>query len=86
MLGNPSVIKPVFIWQQAGPCVLVLAVKEWMKAMSSTNAPRCGRRSDTHFPLSPHCRNDMGLFIKLPLAAVKETNFSSPGMGSPLRF
>ena len=40
MLGKPSRVKPVFIWDSAGPCVLVLAVIEWMKHMSSASSAR----------------------------------------------
>src|SRR5919206_126788 len=56
MLGNPSRMKPVFICSMAGPCVLLRAVSEWMKAMSSTHSARWGRRSETHLPHRP-CRD-----------------------------
>ncbi len=54
MLGNPSTTKPVFIWHMAGPCVLLRAVSEWTKAMSSTHSARWGSSSPfTHLPLWP---------------------------------
>ena len=53
-LGNPSRTKPVFIWHIAGPWVLLFAVSEWMKAMSSTQVARWGKRSLTIFPHCPY--------------------------------
>ena len=53
MLGKPSCVKPVFICDSAGPCVVVFAVIEWMKHMSSANSARFGSRSETYLPLLP---------------------------------
>jgi hypothetical protein len=41
----------------AGPCVLLLLVSEWTKAMSSVSSARWGSRSETHLPVLPRCRN-----------------------------
>ena len=53
MIGWPSRVKPVFICDSAGPCVLALADMEWMKQRSSTKAPVSGRRSLVIFPDLP---------------------------------
>ena len=52
MLGKPSSVKPVLIWFSAGPCVLLLAVIEWMKHMSSASSARFGSRSEIILPAS----------------------------------
>jgi hypothetical protein len=57
MLGNPSRVKPVLIWFSAGPCVLLFAVIEWMKHISSASSARRGRRSEICFPHWPRGRN-----------------------------
>ena len=64
---SPRARSPVFIWSMAGPCVLLVAVSEWTKAMSSTHSARCGSRSETHLPHWPCCRHSHGLRIRLPL-------------------
>ena len=56
MLGKPSRVKPVFICDSAGPCVFDFAVIEWMKHISSTQAPSSGSRSDVYLPHWPRGR------------------------------
>ena len=47
----------MFIWSMADPWIGESAVIECRKAMSSTFFARCGKRSLTHLPDWPYCRN-----------------------------
>ena len=66
--GNPSSVKPVFICDSAGPCVLAFAVIEWMKHISSTSSARCGSRSETYLPDLPRGLNAYGDRVRLPFS------------------
>ena len=57
MAGLPERIRPLFICSIAEPCSGASAVIEWMNAMSSTQPPMFGNRSETHLPHSPYCLN-----------------------------
>ena len=48
--GNPGRTNPVFCMNVAGPCTFDFETKEWTKAISSTQLPRCGTRSLIHLP------------------------------------
>src|SRR5687768_10149557 len=85
MLGNPSSVNPVPIWFSAGPWVLLRAVIEWTKHISSTSSPKWGRRSDTYLPLRPRGRNAQGLWVSAPCSPWKVTSLSPPGSGCPWR-
>ena len=84
MLGKPSSVKPVLIWFSAGPCVLLFAVIEWMKHMSSASSARCGRRSEIILPHCPRGLNVQSGRTRLPFSPWNVTSFScSPGSGLP---
>jgi hypothetical protein len=52
--GFPLIKLPEFIMSRAEPWIGESAVIEWIKAMSSTQVPTLGKRSETHFPHSPY--------------------------------
>src|SRR5437762_9287085 len=56
--GLPLRMRPEFIISMAEPWIGDSAYIEWRKAMSSTQVPRCGNRSETHLPHWPYCLND----------------------------
>jgi hypothetical protein len=84
-LGNPSSVKPVLIWFSAGPCVLLRAVIEWMKHISSTSLARCGSNCETCLPVSPRGRNCHGLRVSAPCSPWNVISLSPPGNASPWR-
>ena len=86
MLGKPSTREPVLIWFSPGPCVLVFAVIEWMKHISSASSARFGSRSEIILPLCPRGLNVQGLLIRLPLLPWKVTSLSTPGIGVSCAF
>ena len=79
MLGKPSKTKPVFICSMAGPWVLLRAVREWTKAMSSTHPPRWGSRSEIDLPHWPRREKFHGLCIRLAVAALKGDDVLAAG-------
>ena len=81
MPGKPSSVKPVLIWFSAGPCVLLLAVIEWMKHISSASSARCGSRSLIILPHWPRGLNSHSGRIRLPFSPWNVTSLSRPGIG-----
>ncbi len=57
MHGLPLWILPVFICNMAEPWIGESAVIDLMKAMSSTQVARCGKRSETSCPDWPYFLN-----------------------------
>jgi len=74
-------VKPVDIWLSAGPWVLLLAVIEWMKHISSANSPRCGSRSLVIVPLSPRGLNSQSGLTRLPCSPWNVFSFPPSGVG-----
>src|SRR3954470_6475773 len=66
--GKPSSVKPVLIWFSPGPCVLLLAVIEWIKHISSASSARFGNRSLPILPLSPRGLNGQNGGVRLPFS------------------
>src|SRR5262245_22754776 len=55
--GLPDRMRPEFIISIAEPWIGDSAYMECKKAMSSTQPPRCGKRSETYLPHCPYCLN-----------------------------
>jgi hypothetical protein len=88
MLGKPSSVNPVDIWLSAGPWVLLLAVIEWMKHISSAMSPRRGSRSLVIVPLSPRGLNSQSGLMRFPCSPWNVITFSplAVGIGVSCRF
>ena len=72
-------VKPVLIWFSPGPCVLLLAVIEWMKHKSSTCSPSCGSKSETYLPDCPRWRNAKGFWSGCRMGLGMSPAFPGPG-------
>ena len=83
--GCPESSRPLFIISIAEPWIGLSAYRLWMNARSSTFVARCGKRSDTIFPVWPRGLNFHSGPARLPFSPWKVTSFSVPGSGWPAR-